>query len=205
MSLKNLEQSFPSDSRKYTLGEYFEFESKAEKKHEFFNGEIVKCAYTSENHGRIVSNLVKLLGSCLELTDCDVFTSDRMVFTANCNRIFYPDVTIVCDKREYYQYSKNMKATINPSILVEVVSDSTVGIDRGDKLRCYRTLQSLKQYIIIEQDYKNVEIYERDENGRWSSKIMEEENDVLKIGVCEISMDDLYLKVEIIEPNSTSD
>ena len=72
-------------------------------------------------------------------------------------------------------------------------------------MRCYRSLKSHKQYILIEQDFKNVEIYERNENGRWIAKIYDEEEDVMKIGDCEISMTDLYFKVDIIEPNSASD
>ena len=204
MSLKNLEQSFPSDSRKYTLGEYFEFESKAEKKHEFFNGEIVECAYTSENHGRIVSNFVFLLQNCLRNTECDIFTVDRPVYVKECNRVFYPDVLAVCGKREYYQHSQNVIATTNPVVSIEVISESTGERDRGLKLRCYRRLKSLNQYVIVEQDFINVEIYEKDETGRWISKIYEDENDVILINGCEIPLKEVYLKVEFIEPTSVS-
>ena len=205
MSLKRFEELTSEEPRKYSLEEYFELEYNSDIRHEFHNGVIVECAYTSENHGRVVSNLARLLGNCLENSDCDVFASDRMVYTAKCNRIFYPDLTLVCGERQYYQYSKNMKATTNPSILIEVISNSTANIDRGDKLRCYRSLKSLKQYILVEQDFKNIEIYERDENGRWVAKIYEEEEDVLKMGDCEIAINDIYLKVDLIEPNAVSD
>ena len=205
MSLKRFEELSQEEPRKYSLEEYFELEFNSDIRHEFHNGVIVECAYTSENHGRVVSNLARLLGNCLENSDCDVFASDRMVYTAKCNRTFYPDLTLVCGEREYYQYSKNMKATTNPSILIEVVSNSTANIDRGDKLRCYRSLESLKQYILVEQDFKNIEIYERDEKGRWVAKIYEEDDDVLKMGDCEIAINDIYLKVDLIEPNAVSD
>ena len=204
MSLKSQEDD-SSKLKKYSLEEYFELEYKSEFKNEYHDGYIVPITSATENHGRIVSNMVFLLQNCLRNTECDVFASDRMVYTAKCNRIFYPDLTLVCGERQYYQYSKNMKATTNPSILIEVISNSTANIDRGDKLRCYRSLKSLKQYILVEQDFKNIEIYESDEKGRWVAKIYEEEEDVLKMGDCEIAINDIYLKVDLIEPNAVSD
>ena len=205
MSLKRYEQPEEIEPRKYSIEEYFELEANSETRHEYYNGLIVECAYTSENHGRIVSNLVFLLQNCLRATECDVFASDRMVYAESCNKFFYPDLTIVCDEREYYQYKKNMKATTNPSILIEVLSFSTENFDKGEKLRCYRKIKSLKQYVIADQDFKSIQIYERDEKGRWASKLYEEEEDVLKIGDCEISLNDIYLKVDLIEPNAASD
>jgi Uma2 family endonuclease len=205
MSLKRYENPEEIEPRKYSIEEYFEFEYSSERRHEYYNGLIIECAYTSENHGRIVSNFTRLLGNCLQHTDCDVFASDRMIYAASCNNFFYPDLTVVCGERQYYQYSKNMKATTNPSVLVEVLSFSTESKDKGDKLRCYRKIKSLKQYVIVEQDFKSIEIYERDEKGRWASKLYEEEDDVLKIGDCEIAINDIYLKVDLIEPNAASD
>lgn len=205
MSLKRNENPEEIEPRRYSIEEYFELEANSETRHEYYDGLIIECAYTSENHGRIVSNFNRLLGNCLEHTDCDVFTSDRMVYAALCNKFFYPDLTIVCDERQYYQYSKNMKATTNPSILIEVLSFSTENKDKGEKLRCYRKIKSLKQYVIADQDFKNIEIYERDEKGRWFSKIYEEDDDVIKIGDCKIPLNDIYLKVDLIEPNAASD
>ena len=205
MSLKKAEQLFPLDSHKYTLNEYFEFESKSETRHEYHDGEIVPVTAATENHGRIVSNFVFLLQNCLRNTECDIFTGDRPVYVKECNRVFYPDVLSVCGKREYYQYSQNVIATTNPVVSIEVISESTGERDRGLKLRCYRRLKSLNQYVIVEQDFINVEIYEKDETGRWISKIYEDENDVILINGCEIPLKEVYLKVEIIEPNSTSD
>jgi Uma2 family endonuclease len=205
MSLKRYENPDEIEPRRYSIEEYLEFEYNAETKHEYNNGLIIECAYTSENHGRIVSNFTRLLGNCLQHTDCDVFASDRMVYAASCKRFFYPDLTIVCGEREYYQYSKNMKATINPSVLIEVLSYSTESTDKGEKWRCFRKIKSLKQYVLVDQDFKNIEIYERDEKGRWAAKLYEEEDDVLKIGDCEISINDIYLKVDLIEPNAASD
>ncbi len=192
------------DNQRYTLDEYFELEYKSEFKHEYHDGKIIRCAYTSESHGIIVHNLDFLLGSCLRHTDCQIFTGDRMLYTEQCKSIFYPDLLLVCGKRENYQYSQNMVATKNPSVLIEVSSATTYDVDKSIKLRCYRRFSSLKQYVIIEQDFIFIEIYEQDETGRWTAKIYDEENDKIQLDNCTISVKEIYHKVELIEPDSAS-
>ena len=192
------------DNQRYTLDEYFELEYKSEFKHEYHDGKIIRCAYTSESHGIIVHNLDFLLGSCLRHTDCQIFTGDRMLYTEQCKSIFYPDLILICGKRENYQYSKNMVATKNPTVLIEVLSATTYDVDKSKKMRCYRKIPSLKQYILVEQDFKMIEVFERDNNKRWTAKIFEEEDDILKIGDCEIPLKEIYYKVEFIEPDSAS-
>ena len=192
------------DNQRYTLDEYFELEYKSEFKNEYHDGYIVPITSATENHGRIVSNMVFLLQNCLRNTECDVFASDRPVYSKACNRVFYPDVMSVCGERKYYEHSKNVKATVNPSVLIEVISPSTQYTDRSIKLRCYRRFSSLKQYVIIEQDFIFIEIYEQDETGRWTAKIYDEENDKIQLDDCIISVKEIYHKVELIEPDSAS-
>ena len=182
-----------SENRRYSLEEYFEFEYKAEGKHEFHNGLIVEMSYTSESHGVIVHNLDVELGICLKSRrDCLVIPNDRMVYIPDCKKVCYPDLVVVCGERAYYQYSKNMKATLNPSILIEVLSDSTKNHDKKGKRKCYRTIPSLKQYIIVDQDTKFVEVYERSEDGHWFSEIYSDDDDMVKIGDCQILLKDIY-------------
>ncbi|MDZ7878383.1 MAG: Uma2 family endonuclease [Saprospiraceae bacterium] len=202
----NTQQNPQIEERKYTISEYFDLEIRSDKRHEFYNGTIVECAYTSENHGTVVHNLNFLLGQCLRKTDCKVFAENRMLYSKYCNRVYYPDILVACSEIDYYQYSKNQVAIINPSVLIEVLSDSTENIDRGDKLKCYRKIPSLKQYIIVEQDSKNVQVYEYDTAAkRWIAKVYEEDGDTVKIGDCDIPLDEIYLKVDLIQPNQQSD
>ena len=192
------------DNQRYTLDEYFELEENSEFRHEYHDGYIVPITSATENHGRIVSNMVFLLQNCLRNTECDVFASDRPVYSKAYNWVFYPDVMSVCGERKYYEHSKNVRATVNPSILIEVISPSTQHIDRSLKLRCYRRLSSLKQFVIIEQDFIFIEIYEQDETGRWTAKIYDEENDIIQLNDCIISVKEIYHKVDLIEPDSAS-
>ena len=202
----NTQQNPQIEERKYTISEYFDLEIASEKRHEFYNGTIVECAYTSENHGTIVHNLDVLLGNCLRKTDCKVFAENRMLYATECKRVYYPDILMTCGERNYYQYSKNQIAITNPSVLIEVLSDSTENIDRGDKLKCYRKIPSLKQYVIIEQDSKSVQVYEYDNVAkRWIAKVYEEDGDTVRIGDCDIPLDEIYFKVDLIEANQQSD
>jgi Uma2 family endonuclease len=191
--------------RRYTLEEYFEMEYKSETRHEYYDGDIVEMAYTSEPHGIIVHNLDRLLGNCLvDNDDCIVIPNDRMVYVPVCNKVFYPDLLIVCGERQYYAYSINMRATLNPSVLIEVLSDSNEDNDiEGEKAKCYRRIPSLKQYVLVHQKEKFIEIREKEENGRWYSDYYYleagEEDLELTIGDCKISFNAIYRKVVFAE------
>ena len=202
----NTQQNPQIEERKYTISEYFDFEMTSDRKHEFYDGIIVECSYTSENHGEIIHNLDVLLDKCLKGKGCKIYPSDRMLYAKSCNRFYYPDVFVVCGEREYYQHSKNQVATVNPTVLIEVLSDSTRLVDKDDKLKCYRQIPSLKQYIIVEQDFKSIEVYEYDTTQKhWFTKLYEESGDIVRILDCDIPLDDIYFEVNVIQPNQRSD
>ncbi len=179
-----------------SLEEYFEMEMTAETRHEFWNGEIRAMAYTSEEHGDIVSNLTYLLKTCLKGKDCKVIPSDRMVYIPSCNKVYCPDVAIVCGEREYYDYSKNMKAWLNPTIIIEVLSVSTKNDDRIDKWDCYRRIKSLQQYIMIDQTKFSVEILTREKENSWNNRLYENSDDEIFIGECKVALNEIYEGVE---------
>jgi Uma2 family endonuclease len=180
-----------------SLEEYFEFEYKSTLRHEYYNGKIVECAYTSENHSLIVHNLNRLLGNCLLDENCFVF-SEKMLYIPIIKRVFYPDVMVVCGQRENYQYSKNMTATLNPSVWVEVLSNSTEHIDTvGIKKQSFRYIASLKQYILISQDEKCIEVYTKEEtSGNWIVEIFTTDDENITIGQCQILLKEIYRKVD---------
>lgn len=90
-----------------------------------------------------------------------------------------------------------MMAALNPPVIIEVLSESTAHIDRGTKLHCYKTLSSLKQYVLVSQDEKRVEIYNR-HNGsdEWLYTDYVKDEQTVKIGECAISIKDIYVKVK---------
>jgi Uma2 family endonuclease len=183
-----------------TLEEYFEMELVSETRHEYNGGYIQAMAYTSINHARILWNLNRELGNCLRGKACEGFGSDRMLFIPNCEgkaRIFYPDMTIVCGEKELYQYKEKMVALLNPSVLIEVSSDTTMEDDFVNKWRCYKKLPSLKQYIIISQREKYIIVFNRTDNAEeWLHTTLDADENTLKILDCEIKVKDIYENVE---------
>jgi Uma2 family endonuclease len=172
-------------------------EYSAETRYEFFNGHIKKCAYSSENHGIIVQNLVRILANfCLE-KDADVFANSRMLYLPTYNSVCYPDILVVFGKMQSLDYSKKMQATLNPTVLIEVISDSTASVDRVEKMKCYREIASLQQYILVSQDEKNLEIVSRvpEKEDTWETVIRKKDEQKVKIGDCEMLLSEIYRKV----------
>jgi Uma2 family endonuclease len=189
-----------------TLAEYFDFESKSTTRHEYQDGLIVEMAYASDNHELIVANLMRELGVCLKDSDCLIYPSNRMLYVKNCNKTFYPDVSIYCGQRETYQYSKNMTALLNPSVLIEVLSPSTERDDKDKKWRCYKRIPSLKQYILIAQDEIFVRILNRtSDDNKWLQSEFDLENEVIKVGDCEISLKEIFRNTDIPKGERASD
>ena len=178
---------------KISLAEYFEMEFRSEKRHEYHDGLVVEMTYASDNHELIVANLLRILGNCLLDSDCVVYPSNRMLYVPACNKVFYPDASIYCSKRETYRYSENMTALLNPSVLIEVLSDSTQRDDKEKKWRCYRQTTSLKQYVLIAQDEFYIKTLNRTTTeNEWLQIETDDEDAILKIGDCDVSMSDIY-------------
>ena len=199
MSLQRQDKPKNSKSKKqdWALEQYFDREYRAGGKHEFLNGEIRAMAYTSITHGDLLTNLFKALLRCKEFDNCKLYGSDRMIYVPNCNNIYYPDLVIVCGEHEFKIHKRTMKATLNPSVLIEITSPSTESEDRIDKWACFKTIPSLKQYIIVSHRKKAVEIYNRMEEdmNKWINSEVKEEEEYVEIEDCKILLKDIYNKV----------
>ncbi len=189
--------SVQPEAHRASLEEYFEHELASETKHEFINGQITPMAYTSDNHGLIATNFSSEIRQLFKKNDVRVYAGDRMVISPFCNEIYYPDIVVVQGQPEFYQYKENMRATLNPSILVEVLSDSTEERDRHGKWPCYREIKSLQQFFLVSQHEASVEYYTRMEDGssRWIYAYANDLDAVIPIGGQEVSMREIYALV----------
>jgi Uma2 family endonuclease len=150
--------------RKYTPAEYLASEEKAETRSEFWNGQIVAMAGGNINHQQIVVNLARVLGNKL-YGKCRIFPIEMKVWIKKRNKFFYPDLTIICDKPDFY---KNRRDTIvNPKMIIEVLSKSTASFDRAEKFLSYQTLESIEEYVLVSQEKPLVEQYVKREDGNW--------------------------------------
>jgi len=139
-----------------TEEDYLRNELSNETKHELINGSAYAMAGASRNHGLIASNISRKFGNHLERTPCITLVAD-MKLKVNSN-FFYPDVMVVCNDQSDNEYH-----TDSPTIIVEVLSKSTRKTDESTKLMSYINIPSLLEYVLIEQDFVDIQVIRRKE------------------------------------------
>ena len=183
--------------KRYSVEEYFDFEYTATGKHEYLDGQIRAMAYTSPAHGEIQTNLMDALAACLKLKACKRYAADRMIYVPHCNKVFYPDLVIVCVEQEFRQHKGKMKATLNPSVIIEILSDSTEEEDKIDKWDCYRTIPSLQQYLMVQQNVKSIHSYRRKSERAWDYSYANKPEESVEVIDCMVFVKDVYSGIEI--------
>ncbi|MBD0265946.1 MAG: Uma2 family endonuclease [Tolypothrix sp. Co-bin9] len=143
--------------------EYLEGEKVSEIKHEYINGQVYAMAGASDAHVTVSMNVSMLLRNHLRGSGCRVYMLDMKARIEVINRYFYPDVMVTCDTRD--RESEYFKS--HPCLVIEVLSESTEGYDRGKKFASYRHLESLQEYVLISPDQMNVECFRRNDEGHW--------------------------------------
>ena len=136
----------------------------------------------------IALNVASRLRGAARGGPCRVFISDMKVRVAAWNAFFYPDIVLTCDPSDTQHYFKE-----RPCLIVEMLSPSTEGADRREKMLAYRTLPSLSEYVLISQDTRLIEVYRCDNDGAWSVAFLDE-GDLLRLECVGVSMtlDDVY-------------
>jgi Uma2 family endonuclease len=157
--------SMAQPSSHATYAEYLALEAKADMKHEYVAGVIYAMAGGTPEHARLQMNIGAALLSALRGRPCAVFSSDLRVRIDATDRATYPDVTVVCGPMQTSPIDKN--AVTNPTLIVEVTSESTEADDRGEKFGHYRHLAALQEYVIVSGRTAHVEVWRRNERARW--------------------------------------
>jgi Uma2 family endonuclease len=180
-----------------TPQEYLERERKAETKSEFYDGLIVAMAGASPEHNAITFNLAAGLGPQLGDKNCRGYGSDLRGRVSACNAYFYPDATVVCGEPQYDQLV-GLHSLLNPTLIIEVLSDSTERTDRREKFDCYQTLDSLKTYVLVAQDSPRIELFTRQADGSWRYEPVRGLDAVVKLESigCTLRLADVYARVE---------
>lgn len=153
------QQHFP----RLTPAEYLDWEEKQELRYEYLNGEVYAMTGGTVNHGRIAANLIATLIPHLRNGGCRVQTSDVKVQVAESNDYIYPDVSVTCDDRD----KTATKFIAHPCLIVEVLSPSTAAYDRRDKFNLYRRSESLQDYVLVDTNKIEIDIYSKNDRGRW--------------------------------------
>lgn len=156
----------PAARLRMTVEEYLAFERASDEKHEFIDGEIFAMSGGKAPHANVAAGFIRDLGLALLRRSCRVYTSDMRVHIPRTQRFVYPDVSVVCGRPLFDD--EQIDNLLNPRVIVEVLSPSTEDYDRGDKFTNYRTIPSLKHYLLAAQDKPLVEVYTWRDDGPWS-------------------------------------
>ncbi len=184
--LAEKQKSKPAES--VSVEDYLQGEMIADIKHELFNGQVFAMVGASENHDYISGNIFGEFYNHLKNASCRPFTADMKVKTANGN-FRYPDCMVVCEQDNEDPYYKT-----KPVILVEVISASSRKTDRKDKLLEYINIPSLQEYIIIEQDFVDVEVFKKIDDWHSSHYFLGDAITLESIDLT-LSVEDLYHRV----------
>jgi Uma2 family endonuclease len=148
-----------------TPEEYLEIERRAERKSEYFQGEMFAMAGTSLEHAEIIINLGRELSQRLKGRQCHVYSTDVRLRVAPNGLYTYPDVMVICGDPQLADGRRD--TVVNPVLIVEVLSESTEAYDRGKKFDQYSTLPSLREYLLVAQDAPRIEQWSRQPDDNW--------------------------------------
>lgn len=187
----------------FTVEQYLEYEREAEERSEFVDGEIYAVAGESDAHGDISMNLAVALGAQLRGTNCRGRVKDTKVRSGSLNERFgkgmisYPNLVVICDEPEHHDQHKDI--VLNPSVIIEVLSDSTAEFDCGVKFTRYRMFNpTLTDYVLVWQTEALVEHYIRQASGDWLLKEYHGLEKSFRIDSidCSLTLAEIYERVE---------
>ncbi|MFT4094748.1 MAG: Uma2 family endonuclease [Niabella sp.] len=183
---------------RYTVPEYLEMEKDAVTKHEFYQGEIFAMAGASTRHVIIATNLIIQIGLKLKGKPCRPYGSDMRIHIPENTLFTYPDISIICG--DVISSPEDEDTAVQPVVLIEILSPSTKNYDRGQKFKLYRDIPSLKEYILIDSESINIEVFRLNANRHWELEEYTIADDVLAIDAVSITipLQEIYERTKLI-------
>jgi Uma2 family endonuclease len=169
--------------------EFLGLESLNATKHEWLNGIVYMMAGGTIEHGRLVDNVLVTLRRLLEGRRCRPYSGNFLVRTPS-GLGAYPDVMVFCGEIEGDAVDPKRAAT-NPTVLIEVLSDSTEAYDRGEKFENYKSLPSLAEYVLVHQNERRIEVFSRSDGWGARSAGQGESIDIRAVDV-HLVVDEIY-------------
>jgi Uma2 family endonuclease len=151
--------------KRFTVEEYLDLEEGAAYRSQYYDGEIFAMSGASLTHNRISVDIAGELRDQLRGSRCEVLPSDLMVKCPS-GLFTYADVLVICGRPETIK-RRGVEVLLNPQIVIEVLSDTTESFDRGKKFVHYRSIPSLKEYLLVAQDRYSIDHFWCDSEGAW--------------------------------------
>ena len=191
-----LEEKAP---RRYTLAEYLRREENANERHEYYDGIIKKLPMARTPHNLIITNVSTALDILFEQQNKDLYviSNAQLVYLPKLNFSLYPDVLVVAETLMHFD--TNQVLLINPILIIEVLSRSTRSYDRKQKFEEYKTLDSFKEYVLIDQNKCFVETRFREKPNTWVENQFTDLTDsvVLNSVGCTIDVAKIYRRITL--------
>ncbi|WP_445599404.1 Uma2 family endonuclease [Azospirillum sp. A39] len=146
--------------------DYLALERAAHVRHEYVDGEIFAMVGASRRHATLVGNVFSAVRPAAKERGCEAYVSDVKVRVAAANAYYYPDVVVTCETSDADEYVVHA-----PAVIIEVLSPTTESVDRREKRANYQTLPSLREYLLVAQDERRVDLYRREGDG-WSREVV---------------------------------
>lgn len=188
--------ALPKIKPEFDVDAYMAWEETQPERHEYLGGEVFAMSGGTDAHYTILLNTAARLKSALAGKPCRAFVSGMKLRIEQADAVFYPDVFVTCDARDRQPEASLAKQW--PSLIVEVLSDSTAAFDRGRKFELYQQIDTLQEYLLIEQDRKHADLFRKNREGFWVLHPAGE-GDVVRlesVGL-DLALDGLYEDVEL--------
>jgi Uma2 family endonuclease len=151
---------------RYTYADYVALEQQSSTKHEFLAGEIYAVAGGTEEHSSLAAEILRIMGNGVGDRQCRVHTSDLRIYVQATGLATFPDGSVVCGPFRQHEPSPTATA-LNPSVLLEITSDSSEEYDTGTKLESYLTIPTLRDYIVVSHRERRITVHQRTDGGEW--------------------------------------
>jgi len=153
----------PAQKLAMTAAEFLAWDATQTVRHEFVRGEVFAMAGATEAHVTVALNVAMSLRQQLAGTPCRTFITDMKLLVEATGNFYYPDVMVTCSAKD----ATDSLVKREPTLLVEVLSPSTAAYDRGEKFAAYRRLPTLREYLLVDLETRQCDLYRKNDEGRW--------------------------------------
>jgi Uma2 family endonuclease len=174
----------------WSLEEFLSWEERQNERYEFVDGRPVMMTGGTQAHALIAANLISILRPMLRGSPCRPCGSDLRVPILATEHSRYPDVTIDCG-----EFAPDSHDASEPTIVFEVLSESTKWYDQTKKIKDYESVSTIRQYVCISQEEPRVSIWLKDADGRLIAQddLAEADAELLIVGLHEpLRLTDIY-------------
>ena len=184
--------------QRFTPTEYLALECETEYRNQYVDGEVSEMSGSRHEHCLIEGNIAASLHTQLRKSPGQVYLVNMRVRDRTGSLYTYPDVVVVCAESEVESFQET-DTLLNPTLIVEVLSPLTEGFDRGEKFRRYRTIESLKEYLLVAQDKCHIEHYTRQPDNQWLLSERQQLDETVELSSinCTLLLSDVYEKVNL--------